>query len=94
MNRPRTTPPASTSQIVGEQAEPIGAPGLGCTNPQAPARRIAEHDQPEPGGRERGSDQIEPQLASAGAASAIRRVRREDHQHDQDLADEHHRHER
>ena len=48
MNRPSTTPPASTSQITGESPSHSGAPGLGRTNPHAPDLRMPITISPRP----------------------------------------------
>ena len=48
---------------------------------------------PRPSADKRGADEVEPRSWSGGV-SAIRRVSSEDHEHDEDLAGEHERHER
>ena len=68
-----TRPPPSMSQIVGDNPIQTGAPGLGLTNPHAPARRMPNTTRPSP----RADRAVPPRSSRASRSdspSAIRPV--------------------
>ena len=83
-----TTPPPSSSQIVGDRPSHSGAPGLAFTNPQVPERRIPNTISPRPS-----AESAVPTRSSRTPGSRVAlghpAGQGEDREHDQHLAREH-----
>ena len=84
-----TNRPARISQTVGERPDHDGPPGFGWIQPHSPERSTPKTSSAEPERRQHRADHVEVRARAPTGASAIRRGRSEDDEHEHDLAGEH-----